>query len=244
MIACIRCYVGPYEDQWRPCSERYYPYLPNPRPSQPQGDRYEDHDSYGEVPRPGLLGRHWPVAYLHKEAPPNSTDSLATADSRRNRELNVSLAKDSAPRGRGSSLKEVEKKSSDSQTRDNRNVVVIHDAFEDGITPISRAGRIERVRARFAGSRKDEASLRSSSLISRGRNGTAEFLQRNKEGVEKFAEVFELKDIVDSDVYDENNTESPWSKSRNTKFVEVPTISSNRTREPKFLEYFEIVDID
>lgn len=34
----FRCYVGPNEDQWRPCSEKYYPYHQHkiPHPSQAQ----------------------------------------------------------------------------------------------------------------------------------------------------------------------------------------------------------------
>lgn len=37
------------KDQWRPCSEHYYPYPHSNRPL------------------------HWPVAYLHREGPPNMT---------------------------------------------------------------------------------------------------------------------------------------------------------------------------
>lgn len=47
-----RCYVGSSDkDQWRPCSEHYYPYFPQ------------------------VDGRplHWPVSYLHREGPPNMT---------------------------------------------------------------------------------------------------------------------------------------------------------------------------
>ncbi|KAG8263452.1 hypothetical protein J6590_033660 [Homalodisca vitripennis] len=50
--ALCRCYVGSADrDQWRPCSEHYFPYFPN----------VQD--------RP----MHWPVAYLHREGPPNMT---------------------------------------------------------------------------------------------------------------------------------------------------------------------------
>ena len=45
-----RCYVGSAaKDQWRPCSDHYYPYHNIDRPL------------------------HWPVAYLHREGPPNIT---------------------------------------------------------------------------------------------------------------------------------------------------------------------------
>ncbi|XP_073986186.1 uncharacterized protein isoform X2 [Rhodnius prolixus] len=44
------CYVGSADrDQWRPCSDTYYPYAHSGRKL------------------------HWPVAYLHKEGPPNVT---------------------------------------------------------------------------------------------------------------------------------------------------------------------------
>ncbi|KAK9503602.1 hypothetical protein O3M35_010130 [Rhynocoris fuscipes] len=44
------CYVGSADrDQWRPCSDSYYPYAHSGRKL------------------------HWPVAYLHKEGPPNVT---------------------------------------------------------------------------------------------------------------------------------------------------------------------------
>ncbi|CAG4963960.1 unnamed protein product [Colias eurytheme] len=146
------CYVGPSDEQWRPCSEKYYPYhqhnvphpslghreairprpdgQPNkptdrvrPGPYLPEGDRkyWDDlykngpqayYDKYGN-PLPGYtrvptesrphikyernpprrgsgnwvpvhyddepqaagLGvpRYWPIAYLHKEPPPNTT---------------------------------------------------------------------------------------------------------------------------------------------------------------------------
>ncbi|XP_063238494.1 uncharacterized protein LOC134540006 [Bacillus rossius redtenbacheri] len=52
------CYVGSANrDQWRPCSDQYFPYHDHgPRP----------HGDYGPP-------RHWPVAYLHSEGPPNAT---------------------------------------------------------------------------------------------------------------------------------------------------------------------------
>lgn len=81
-----RCYVGVSEDQWRPCSEKYFPYLPSPRPSVHNDDgRY--HDRFGPHD-PGHYGRHWPITYLHREPPPNCTDSLASADNSGNRRMN------------------------------------------------------------------------------------------------------------------------------------------------------------
>ncbi|XP_032666221.1 uncharacterized protein LOC116841878 isoform X1 [Odontomachus brunneus] len=76
------CYVGASEDQWRPCSEKYFPYLPSPRPSVHTADGGNDrHD-------PSYYGRHWPITYLHREPPPNCTDSLASADNSGNRRTN------------------------------------------------------------------------------------------------------------------------------------------------------------
>ncbi|RZF41855.1 hypothetical protein LSTR_LSTR005317 [Laodelphax striatellus] len=50
------CYVGSSaKDQWRPCSEHYYPYKHSNRPL------------------------HWPVAYLHKESPPNMTNNFGAS---------------------------------------------------------------------------------------------------------------------------------------------------------------------
>ncbi|XP_054009531.1 uncharacterized protein LOC128892909 isoform X3 [Hylaeus anthracinus] len=51
------CYVGSNEDQWRPCSEKYYPYYLS-----------KDHATYGQS-----SARHWPIMYLHKTLPPNCT---------------------------------------------------------------------------------------------------------------------------------------------------------------------------
>lgn len=80
LINC-RCFVGSSEDQWRPCSETYYPYLPSPRPFRPTtGEDRSD--------RPSDPGRHWPITYLHREPPPNCTDSVASADNSGNRRTN------------------------------------------------------------------------------------------------------------------------------------------------------------
>ncbi|KAL6261553.1 hypothetical protein P5V15_006640 [Pogonomyrmex californicus] len=80
------CYVGLSEDQWRPCSEKYYPYLPSPRPMRPM---IGGEDRYDRPDRPyGYYGRHWPITYLHRGPPPNCTDSLASADNSGNRRSN------------------------------------------------------------------------------------------------------------------------------------------------------------
>lgn len=78
------CYVGASEDQWRPCSEKYYPYQSNPRPVRPRPpyNRADNDDNYHS--------RHWPVTYLHGEAPPNGTDSVALANDVTDRTLNES----------------------------------------------------------------------------------------------------------------------------------------------------------
>ena len=73
-----RCYVGSAaRDQWRPCSDHYYPYSHDPHASShgpPHGHIESFHyDSYGPP-------RYWPVAYLHKDAPPNSTVIPSPAD--------------------------------------------------------------------------------------------------------------------------------------------------------------------
>ncbi|XP_039309738.1 uncharacterized protein LOC105196162 isoform X2 [Solenopsis invicta] len=79
------CYVGMSEDQWRPCSEKYHPYLPSPRPIRPM---IGSEDRYDQPSRPYDPGRHWPITYLHREPPPNCTDSLASADNSGNRRSN------------------------------------------------------------------------------------------------------------------------------------------------------------
>lgn len=95
----FRCFVGDGTDQWRTCSDRYYPlsssgssqiavtttssnnkkktsaisYTPNKR----KGDQYHQ-----QPPRPGGLqnlediasARLWPVTYLYSSGPPNSTE--------------------------------------------------------------------------------------------------------------------------------------------------------------------------
>lgn len=82
--------MGSLEDQWRPCSEKYFPYLPSPRPFRPKvsDDRHDrpdrPHDS-------GYYDRHWPITYLHRRPPPNCTDSVASADNSGNRRSNETI---------------------------------------------------------------------------------------------------------------------------------------------------------
>ncbi|KAJ4432585.1 hypothetical protein ANN_21208 [Periplaneta americana] len=68
------CYVGSAaRDQWRPCSDHYYPYSHDPHGGPhgppPHGQHHIEafhYESYGPP-------RYWPVAYLHRDVPPNST---------------------------------------------------------------------------------------------------------------------------------------------------------------------------
>ena len=73
--------MGPSEDQWRPCSDKYFPYLPSPRPAlnpyRPTGQANNDKGSST------YNSRHWPIAFLHPEPPPNTTDSVALPNDRR-----------------------------------------------------------------------------------------------------------------------------------------------------------------
>ncbi|XP_012220151.1 uncharacterized protein [Linepithema humile] len=102
------CYVGSSEDQWRPCSEKYFPYLPSSRPMRPKiagDDRHDRPDRPHDRPdrphdrpdrphdRPdsGDYGRHWPITYLHRGPPPNCTDSVASADNSGNRRSNETI---------------------------------------------------------------------------------------------------------------------------------------------------------
>lgn len=82
--------MGSSEDQWRPCSEKYHPYLPSPRPIRPMigSDDRHDRPDYRYDPD---YGRHWPITYLHGESPPNCTDSLASADNSEGRRSNETI---------------------------------------------------------------------------------------------------------------------------------------------------------
>ncbi|XP_076180149.1 uncharacterized protein LOC143153150 isoform X4 [Ptiloglossa arizonensis] len=66
------CYVGSNEDQWRPCSETYYPYyLP------------KDQMVYRQLP--ANSARHWPIIYLHETLPPNCTIDNPNGSNRNHR---------------------------------------------------------------------------------------------------------------------------------------------------------------
>lgn len=99
-----RCFVGDAIDQWRTCSDRYYPistisnnhvassdnnaikkkispisYTENKR----KGDQYHQ-----QPPRPGGLqnledvaaARLWPITYIYSSGPPNSTELSNVVD--------------------------------------------------------------------------------------------------------------------------------------------------------------------
>jgi hypothetical protein len=55
------------------------PPIGSDRHDHPNGPEYDD-------------GRHWPITYLHREPPPNCTDSLASADDSGNRRANETLS--------------------------------------------------------------------------------------------------------------------------------------------------------
>lgn len=75
-----RCYVGDAPDQWRKCSDKYFP-------KKQHDSRYQNKNKKGEIyqppPKPGGL-RHlddvtapaelWPVTYLYEKGPPNATE--------------------------------------------------------------------------------------------------------------------------------------------------------------------------
>lgn len=86
--------MGPVEDQWRPCSEKYFPYLPSPRPiirsqkdnrKTKENARHLDDDTNLDK---NFVSRRWPVAYLHCEPPPNERDSIAATNIQRDHPSN------------------------------------------------------------------------------------------------------------------------------------------------------------
>lgn len=84
----IRCFVGDQHDQWRTCSERYYPTTKAKRPGHTAANAFAASSNKKKVvvgpyhqapPRPGGLedvaaARLWPVTYLYSSGPPNSTE--------------------------------------------------------------------------------------------------------------------------------------------------------------------------
>ncbi|XP_068143967.1 uncharacterized protein [Drosophila tropicalis] len=86
------CFVGDEPDQWRKCSDRYYPdknstvssthshFSKEKRPHQPATAASSEYSQH--PPRPGGLqslsdfaaARLWPVTYLYSEGPPNATE--------------------------------------------------------------------------------------------------------------------------------------------------------------------------
>uniref|UniRef100_A0A1B0GNH5 Uncharacterized protein n=1 Tax=Phlebotomus papatasi TaxID=29031 RepID=A0A1B0GNH5_PHLPP len=80
------CYVGDKLDQWRTCSDRYFPSKPSghtsTHPTKKKGEIYQ------QPPRPGGLqsleelsaARLWPITFLYNEGPPNSTELSNVVD--------------------------------------------------------------------------------------------------------------------------------------------------------------------
>ncbi|XP_055680028.1 uncharacterized protein LOC129788061 isoform X2 [Lutzomyia longipalpis] len=80
------CYVGDKLDQWRTCSDRYFPGKPSSQlsthPTKKKGEIYQ------QPPRPGGLqsleefsaARLWPITFLYNEGPPNSTELSNVVD--------------------------------------------------------------------------------------------------------------------------------------------------------------------
>lgn len=78
-----RCYVGDEPDQWRKCSDRYFPGNSTHAAIKVKDVSKDKHRvEYQRPPRPGGLhslndftaARLWPVTYLYSEGPPNSTE--------------------------------------------------------------------------------------------------------------------------------------------------------------------------
>lgn len=90
--------MGDAPDQWRKCSDKYFPKKPNQHGhghpnGLTDGTRYQDKNKKGEVyqspPKPGGL-RHvddvtapaelWPVTYLYDKGPPGSGMTVAASN--------------------------------------------------------------------------------------------------------------------------------------------------------------------
>lgn len=88
------CHVGPSEKQWRPCSEKYYPYLPSSRPIiHPQRRNHLDMGrriDEGDLDK-SFLSRRWPVAYLHCEPPPGEKIPVTTPEVQKDPPLNSTI---------------------------------------------------------------------------------------------------------------------------------------------------------
>lgn len=83
-----RCFVGDRTDQWRTCSDRYFPIASESttRPTKVAVTYTPANKKKGEAyhqapPKPGGLNlediasaRLWPVTYLYSSGPPNSTE--------------------------------------------------------------------------------------------------------------------------------------------------------------------------
>ncbi|GAB0088372.1 uncharacterized protein DMENIID0001_027770 [Sergentomyia squamirostris] len=80
------CYVGDKLDQWRTCSDRYFPSKPSTQAS--TGPPKKKGEIYQSPPRPGGLqsleelsaARLWPITFLYSEGPPNSTELSNVVD--------------------------------------------------------------------------------------------------------------------------------------------------------------------
>lgn len=97
-LSLLRCFVGDEPDQWRKCSDRYYPgnhtstlthsgytIKPSTHKRKPIGDSHSSASTSEEFQKPGrptdlqslsdfAAARLWPVTYLYSEGPPNSTE--------------------------------------------------------------------------------------------------------------------------------------------------------------------------
>lgn len=98
-VLLLRCFVGDETDQWRKCSDRYFP-TNLTQPTHPEislknnlksytsklkhGSAHsgsDGSDEYQKAPRGGIhslndfaAARLWPVTYLYNDGPPNSTE--------------------------------------------------------------------------------------------------------------------------------------------------------------------------
>ncbi|XP_024946773.1 uncharacterized protein LOC107273689 [Cephus cinctus] len=216
------CYVGPKENQWRPCSEQYFPYSSSSRPHRPSSlDRFDQSSRFDDIPKPGFFGRHWPVAYLHREAPPNTTDSLALADDRRDRKLNDS---------------KLEKRSNNeyNQSRNQLKSLRLKLDTSNENTEESLSVSSNKPDADISFFRKVTAKYPDVVTRTLGSNGKIErvFPPRNEATIPKI--------ITAADI----NFEKSNSTTSAVKFIEVPLLSSNRSKVLDPDDYFEIVDIE